>query len=95
MEFTKADIEAVAEYVGKYYTLEVAYNEKNIFVIAESAAAINEFEARLVAGSLEWDGENVNGVIMLNALVDLQGVRTDFRKRYNDEWQARYDIVAE
>lgn len=94
MQFPKAAIQAAADHVKRYAEIEVQYNEKNIFVIADNSQALNEFEARLAAGSLEWDGEDVNGAILLDNLVNIQGNRTDFRKRYNDEWQARYEIVA-
>ena len=90
MIFPKESIEAVVRYVNQYATLEVGYNEKDLFVIADSSQAINEFEARLAADSLVWDGEDTNGVVLLNNLINIQGVRTEFRpRRTTDEWQAR------
>lgn len=94
MQFPKTNIEDAARRVRGYANIEVTYNEKDILVIAETSQAINEFEARLAGGTLEWDGEDVNGVILLNNLVNIQGERTELRTRYNGEWQARYGIVA-
>jgi hypothetical protein len=94
MFYSKARIGEIVKNVEQYVNIEVTFNEKNILVIADNSQAINEFEARLAASTLEWDGEDCNGKILLDNLVNIQGVRTEFRTRYNDEWQARYDIVA-
>lgn len=95
MVFPKESIEAVVRRLSTYYNIEAIYNEKDILVIADNSQAINEFESRLAAGNVEWDGEDVNGVVLLDNLVNIQGVRTEFRPRTTtDEWQARYDIVA-
>lgn len=94
MQFPKAKIEAAAKRVNDYGTFEVQFNEKNIFVIGESSQMINEFESQLAAHSMEWDNESVDGQELLRLITDIQGNRTDFRSRYNDEWQARYEIVA-
>lgn len=95
MFFTKAEIADAAKHVEQYANIEVIHNEKDILVIADSSQAINEFEARLASGKLEWDGEDCNGVVLLESLVNIQGVRTEFRPRHtNDEWQARYSIVV-
>lgn len=92
MLFPKSQIEAAAKHVSDYGNIEVTYNEGNIFVVAETSQIINEFEVRLAAGTLEWDGEDVNGAVLLDTLVNIQGERGDFRSRYNGEWQARYAI---
>jgi len=94
MFFTRDQVNAAVAHVNRYASTEVTYNETNILVISENSQALNEFEAQLAASTLEWDGEDVNGRILLDNLVNIQGVRTEFRKRYNDEWQARYGIVA-
>jgi hypothetical protein len=95
MIFPKAAIEDAAKHVAQYANIEVTYNEKDVLVIADNSQAINEFEAQLAAGGLIWDGEDTNGRVLLDNLVNIQGVRTEFRpRRTNDEWQARYDIVA-
>lgn len=95
MIFPKESIEAVAIYVAQYASFEVIYNEKDILVISDSSQAINEFEARLAADSLVWDGEDTNGVVLLDNLINIQGTRTEFRpRRTNDEWQARYTITT-
>lgn len=94
MQFPKANLASAIEYIGRYANIEVVENEKNIFVVADSSAAINEFEAQLAAGSVQWDGDDCDGRVLLETLVNIQGVRTDFRSRYNDEWQARYEIVT-
>lgn len=95
MIFPKTALEAAAKRIAQYANIEVTYNEKDVLVIADNSQAINEFEAQLAAGGLIWDGEDTNGRILLDNLVNIQGVRTEFRpRRTNDEWQARYDIVA-
>lgn len=95
MQFPKAKIEAAAKVVNDHGTFEVQFNEKNIFVIGESSQMINEFESQLAAASyMGWDDGIVDGDELLRLITDIQGNRTDFRSRYNDEWQARYEIVA-
>jgi hypothetical protein len=96
MQFPKTTIQAAADDVARNTSIEVTYNEKNIFVIAESSQAINEFETRLAAHTVVWEGPTaLDAGGMLRTLTDLQGERTEFRSRYNDEWQARYEVVAE
>lgn len=94
MQFPKAKIEAASKVVNENGTFEVTFNETNIFVIGESSQMINEFESQLAAHCMEWDNGTVDGDELLRILTDIQGNRTDFRSRYNDEWQARYEIVA-
>lgn len=94
MFFSKTRIESAASAVNENGTCEVQYNEKDILVIAESSQMVNEFETQLAAHSMEWDGESVDGHELLRLLTDIQGNRTEFRSRYNDEWQARYGIVG-
>lgn len=94
MLFPKAKIESAASSVSDYGT-EVMINGSDVLVIGESSQSINEFETQLAAQSVEWDGESVDGHVLLRVLTDIQGQRTEFRKRYNDEWQARYSIRTE
>jgi hypothetical protein len=94
MQFPKANLASAIEYVSRYANIEVVENETNIFVISDSSVAINEFEAQLAAASVQWDDEDCNGRILLETIVNIQGVRTNFRPRYNDEWQARYEITT-
>lgn len=96
MYFPKTSIASAASYVAQYANVEVTYNETDILVISDSSAAINEFEVRLAAHSTPWDGEECNGAVLLDTLVNIHGVRTEFRpRRTTDEWQARYSIVAQ
>lgn len=95
MQFPKTTIQAAADDVARNVGIEVIFNDDNILVIAENSQAINEFETRLAARNIEWDNEIVDGVALLDSLIDIQGNRTEFRPRHtNDEWQARYSIVA-
>lgn len=95
MQFPKVNLDSAVEYIKRYANIEVHQNETNLFVIADSSTAINEFEAQLAAQSVEWDGEDCNGRVLLETMVNIQGVRTEFRPRHlNDEWQARYDITT-
>ncbi len=95
MQFPKANLAAATEYVSRYATIEVVENASDIFVIADSSTAINEFEAQLAAQSVQWDGEDCNGRVLLETMVNIQGVRTEFRpRRTTDEWQARYSITT-
>ena len=95
MYFTKDQIESAAKHVGRYVELTVIHNPDNILVIADNSQAINEFEAQLAASTLVWDEEDTNGRILLDNLVNVQGVRTEFRQRaISDEWQARYEITT-
>lgn len=93
MQFPRAKVNAAANEVRQHVELEVIENGGNILVIAENSQAINEFEARLAAHNIQWDEETVDGVALLDSLIDIQGNRTEFRPRHiNDEWQARYSI---
>jgi hypothetical protein len=92
MLFPKSQIESAAAAVSGYANIEVTYNKGDILVITETSQALNEFEAQLAAQNTEWDGEDVNGRILLDTLVNIQGVRTELRTRYNGEWQGRYAI---
>lgn len=94
MQFPKTVVLAAADDIRQHVDLEVTINETNLFVIADNSQAINEFEIRLAARSAHWDDESVDGVVLLDMLVDIQGNRTEFRSRYNDEWQARYSITT-
>jgi hypothetical protein len=94
MQFPKNKIQDAVNDIDEVASIEVIFNADNILVIAENSQAINEFEARLAARNIEWDEEMVDGVALLNSLTDIQGTRTEFRPRHNDEWQARYSIVA-
>lgn len=95
MQFPQHTVQAAADDVTRNVELEVIFNEKDILVIGENSQAINEFEIRLAARNIQWDEETVDGVALLDSLIDIQGNRTEFRPRHtNDEWQARYSIVA-
>jgi reverse gyrase len=94
MQFPKTTVQAAIDDVAQFASIEVTYNENNLFVISDNSQCLNEFETRLAARCMQWDNESVDGVELLRVLTDIQGNRTDFRSRYNDEWQARYDIVA-
>lgn len=95
MQYNKANIEAAADHVRNYHEIDVIYNATDILVIADESTGINAFEAQLAASTLEWDGEDCNGRLLLENLVNIQGVRTSFGKRQTtDEWQARYAIVV-
>lgn len=95
MQFTKVQFEAALERIRRWSEFEVVENEKDIFVIAESSIVINEFESVLAAASVQWDGEDCNGLALLETLTNIQGNRTEFRqRRTTDEWQARYSITT-
>lgn len=95
MQFKQDTIKAAAADVTRNVDLEVIFNVKDILVIGENSQAINEFEIRLAARNIQWDEETVDGVALLNSLIDIQGNRTEFRPRHtNDEWQARYSITG-
>lgn len=94
MFFPKTKIQAAADDVAAHTELEVFVNDSDILVIGAHAQAINEFESRLAARSMEWDEATVDGVDLLRTLTDIQDNRIEFRRRANDEWQARYGIAA-
>jgi hypothetical protein len=95
MQFSRVQFEAALERIRRFCEFDVVENEKDIFVIAESSIVINEFESVLSAASVEWDGEDCNGLVLLETLTNIQGNRTEFRqRRTTDEWQARYSITV-
>lgn len=90
MNITIAGVKEVAEYVGKYADIDVEFGNTLMTVRADSSKTINEFESRVVAGTLDWDGEEVNGVIFLNELVNFTDTRAELKQTGPDHWVARY-----
>lgn len=96
MQFSKTTIQAAAADVAKNADIELVFNENDLLVIAETSQAVNEFETRLAAHTVVWEGPAcLDAGGMLRTLTDMQGERTELRTRYNGEWQARYAIQAQ
>lgn len=97
MSFPKAQIQTAADDVARNTNIELVFNKSDLFVIADSSQAINEFETRLAAQTVIWEGPTaLDAAGMLNTLIDIQGERTEFRPRHTGtEWQARYGITAQ
>lgn len=97
MRFPKAQVQDAADYIARSADIELVFNDSNLFVLADSSQAINEFETRLAAQTSVWEGPTaLNAAGVLRTLTDIQGERSEFRpRRTTDEWQARYNIVAE
>lgn len=94
LKFSKTTIQAASDDVPA--NIDLVFNETDLLVIADSSEAINEFETRLAAHTVVWEGPTaLDAAGMLRTLTDIQGERVEFRpRRTNDEWQARYFIVA-
>lgn len=97
LKFLKTQIQVAERDVARSADIELVFNESDLFVIADSSEAINEFETRLAAQTTVWEGPTaLDAAGMLRTLTDIQGERSEFRpRRTTDEWQARYSIVAE
>lgn len=99
MEFTWGQIDAAVEDVNRHAWLELYVGEGagDVTVVADSSAAINEFELRMAIQTSVWEGPTcLDATSMVNTLLDLQGERTDFGPRgARDEWQARYRISVQ
>lgn len=96
LTFKRDAVATAATDVAKHANIEVFANAEDILVIADNSQVINEFETRLAAQTVVWEGPvALDAAGMLRTLTDIQGERTEFRKRANDEWQARYSIRAE
>jgi hypothetical protein len=95
MQFSKTTIQSAADDVARSADIELVFNQSDLFVIADSSEAINEFETRLAAHTVVWEGPTaLDAAGMLRTLTDLQGERAEFRPRHTEGWQARYNIVA-
>lgn len=97
MTFKRDDVANAAADVAKHANIEVTANAEDILVIADNSQALNEFETRLAAQTVVWEGPTaLDAAGMLRTLTDIQGERTEFRPRtITDEWQARYAIRAQ
>lgn len=96
MYFNQNTIQAAIDDVKRNADIELIINPTDILVIADHSQALNEFEVRLAARSVIWDDESVDGSVLLDTLINIQGTRSELRPRHtNDEWQARYHIVAQ
>jgi hypothetical protein len=94
MEIKKSDILKTAELVGKYADVSVDIGETLFAVYADNTKVINEFESRLVAAGMDWDDEQINGVIFLDELVNFTDHRAALEPLVNGNsfgtWVAKY-----
>lgn len=98
MQVKKADIEATVEKLRRYSDVDVEFGNTLFTVYADDAKVINEFESRLVAASMDWDGEDFNGVIFLDELVNFTDHRVKLEPLVNGNplgtWVARYSHLT-
>lgn len=98
MQIKKTDIEVTVKNLRRYADVDVEIDNTLLTVYADSSKVINEFESRLVAAGMDWDGEDFNGVIFLDELVNFTDHRVALEPLVKDSmfgtWVARYSHLT-